>query len=161
MDPVIHLSEGHRSDMLPDLSGLTREERVMEQASISNERDFDRVAEALIIQHPRVHLRRGQDERRAKAKTDSNVLTIQTLVVFRGKGTGKHTGRRKNPERVPITRTSLLLKITIIMMKTWMDLQAPIKPTMTQLTIEMMTEKKLWTMMMTWKTTRFFVCCSG
>ena len=54
MDPVIHLSEGHRSDMLLDLSGLTREERVMVQASISNERDFDRVADALIIQHPRI-----------------------------------------------------------------------------------------------------------
>ena len=46
----MHLSEGHRSDNLLDLSGLTREERVMVQASISN---FDRVADALIIQHPR------------------------------------------------------------------------------------------------------------
>ena len=44
MDPVMHLSEGHRSDMLLDLSGLTREERVMVQASIGNERDSDRVA---------------------------------------------------------------------------------------------------------------------
>ena len=26
MDPVMHLSEGHRSDMLLDLSGLTRVE---------------------------------------------------------------------------------------------------------------------------------------
>ena len=43
MDPVIHLSEGHRSDMLLDLSGLTREERIMVQASINKERDFDRV----------------------------------------------------------------------------------------------------------------------
>ena len=42
--------------MLLDLSGLTREERVMLQASGNNERDFDRVAEALIIQHPRIHL---------------------------------------------------------------------------------------------------------
>ena len=66
MDRVIHLSEGHRSDMLLDLSGLTREERVMVQASISNERDFDRVAEALIIQHPRIHL--GECQRRAKGK---------------------------------------------------------------------------------------------
>ena len=32
MDPVIHLSEGHRSDMPLDRSGLTREERVMPQA---------------------------------------------------------------------------------------------------------------------------------
>ena len=57
MDPEIHLSEGHRSDMLLDPSGLTREERVMVQASISNARDFDRVAEPLIIPHPRKHLR--------------------------------------------------------------------------------------------------------
>ena len=57
MDPVIHLSEGHRSDVLLDLSGLTLEERVVVHLSISNERDFDRVAEALIIQHPRIHLR--------------------------------------------------------------------------------------------------------
>ena len=61
-----HLSERHRSDMLLDLSGLTREERVMVQASIRNERDFDRVAEALIIHHPRMHLRESQ--RRAKGK---------------------------------------------------------------------------------------------
>ena len=53
----MHLSEGHRSDMLLDLSGLTREERVMVQASINNEGDFDKVADALINQHPRIHLR--------------------------------------------------------------------------------------------------------
>ena len=57
MDPVIHLSEGDRSDMLLDLSGLTREERVMVQATSNNERICDRVADAFIIQHPRVHHR--------------------------------------------------------------------------------------------------------
>ena len=61
--------------MLLDLSGLTREERVMAQASISNEHDFDRVADALIMQHPRIHLRESQ--RRTKG---SNVETIQTLI---------------------------------------------------------------------------------
>ena len=66
MDPGTHLSEGHRSDMLLDLSGLTREERVMVEASISNTRDVGSVAEALIIQHPRIHLRESQ--RRAKGK---------------------------------------------------------------------------------------------
>ena len=40
MDPVIHLSERHRSDMLLDLNGLTRKRRVEEQASINNESDF-------------------------------------------------------------------------------------------------------------------------
>ena len=55
-DKVIHLSEGHRSDMLLDLSGLTRDERVMAQASKSNRGNFDRVPEALLIKHPRIHL---------------------------------------------------------------------------------------------------------
>ena len=68
MDPVIHLSEGHRSDMLLELSGLTREERVMVQASISNERDFGRVADALIIQHPRIHLRESQGRTKGQGK---------------------------------------------------------------------------------------------
>ena len=52
----MHLSEGHRSDMLLDLSGLTRDERVMAQASKSNKGNFDRVPEALLIKHPRIHL---------------------------------------------------------------------------------------------------------
>ena len=47
--------------MLLDLSGLTREERVMVQASIDNERDLDRIAEALIIQHPRIHSEKVRD----------------------------------------------------------------------------------------------------
>ena len=34
MDPVIHLGERHRSDILLGLSGMTREKRVEEKASI-------------------------------------------------------------------------------------------------------------------------------
>ena len=68
MDLVIHLSEGLRSDMLVDLSGLTREECVMVQASIRNESDLDRVAEALIIQHARIHLRERQRRTTGKGK---------------------------------------------------------------------------------------------
>ena len=141
MDPVIHLSEGHRSDMLLDLSGLTREERVvMVQASISDERDFDRVAEALIIQHPRKHLRelpklsssnireniseRIKDERKAMAKTDSNASTIRTLSLVPRKMAKASTLAAENPERVPITRSSPPLRITMITtMKTWVKLQ--------------------------------------
>ena len=51
-----------------DLSGLTREVRVMVQASIKNERDFDRVAEVLIIQHPRIHLRESRKREKGKGK---------------------------------------------------------------------------------------------
>ena len=69
MNPVIHLSEGHESDMLLDLSGLTREERVMVQASISNERDFGRVAEALIIQHSPGEPKTSEGQRQRRIQT--------------------------------------------------------------------------------------------
>ena len=153
MDPVIDLSEGHRSDMLLDLSGLTLEERVMVQASISNECDFDRVAK-LSSSNFRVYISgRTKDERRATAKKDSNVLTIQTLAGFAGKA---NTLAVKILERVPITRTSSPLKITIIsLMKIWMNVQTPIKPTMTQSIPEAMTEKRPQTTMTTRKMTRF------
>ena len=144
-----------------DLCGLTREERVMVQASISNERDFDRVADALIIQHPRNHLRESQRRAKGEGKDGFKRFDNPNARWFRGKGKGKHTGSGK-PERVPITRTSLPLKIAIItMMKTLKNPQTLVKPTMTQLTVEVMTEKKLWAMMMTRKMTLFSVCCSG
>ena len=50
MDPVNILVKDTDQTLLLDLSGLTREDRVMVEASISNESDFDRIAEALIIQ---------------------------------------------------------------------------------------------------------------
>ena len=77
-DTVIHLSEGHRSDMLLDLSGLTREERDMVLASMNNACDFDRVADALIIQHARIHLRES------RKRDNSNTRWFQEK--------GKHTG---------------------------------------------------------------------
>ena len=67
-------------------------------SSISNEREFDRVADALIIQHPRFHLRESQ-RRRVKAKTASNVETIQTLVGFAEKSKGKLTASGKSGAR--------------------------------------------------------------
>ena len=96
MDPVIHVSEGHRSDMLLDLSSLTREERVMVQASISFERDFDRVAEALIIQHPRIHLRGSKKRAKEKGKEGFKRVDNPNALWFRGKSKGKHTGSGKS-----------------------------------------------------------------
>ena len=55
LDPEMNLSEGHRADMLLDLAGLEKSERTMIQASIGNARDFDKIAEALVVQHPRIH----------------------------------------------------------------------------------------------------------
>ena len=73
----------------------------MVQASISNERDF-------LTKLPKpssfnIHVfisERAEDERRAKAKTDSNVLTIQTLVGFAEKAKA-NTLAEENLERVP------------------------------------------------------------
>ena len=93
MDPVIHLSEGHRSDML-DLSFLTREKRIMVQASNSNARDFDRVAEAIIIQHPRIHLRENQRRAKGKGKEGFKRVDNPNTRWFREKGKGKHWQRK-------------------------------------------------------------------
>ena len=79
--------------MLLGLSGLTREERIMVQASISNARDFDRVAEAFIIQHSRVHLRENQ--RRGQGKDGLKRVDNTNTRWFRGKSKGKHTGSGK------------------------------------------------------------------
>ena len=95
-DPVIHLSEGHRSDMLLDLSGLTREESVMVKASINNERDFDRVADALVIQRPRIHLRESQRRTKGKGKDVFKRGDNSKTRWFRGKGKGKHIGSGKS-----------------------------------------------------------------
>ena len=57
LDPELALSEGHRAEMLLDLTGLDKRERPMVQASIGNVRDFDKILEALVVQHPRIHLK--------------------------------------------------------------------------------------------------------
>ena len=62
----------------------------MVQVSINNERDFDRVADALIIQHPRIHLRESRKRAKGKAKTES----ITNTRWFQEKG--KHTGSEKS-----------------------------------------------------------------
>ena len=82
--------------MLLDLSGLTREERVMVQALISNARDFDRVAEAPIIQHPRVHLRENQRRTKGKGKDRFKRVDNPNTRWFREECKGKHTGSGKS-----------------------------------------------------------------
>ena len=71
MDPLMHLSEGHRSDMLLGLSGLTREERAMVQASINNERDFDKVAFNIHV----FTFEKAVRTRKERAKMESNQTT--------------------------------------------------------------------------------------
>ena len=89
----MHISEGHRSDMLLHLSGLTREELVMVQASIHNERDFDKVADALIIQHPRIHLREGRKNARREKGRDG-IKSSDNLNIRRLPEKGKQAHRQ-------------------------------------------------------------------
>ena len=82
--------------MLLDLSGLTREERITVQAPISNQRDVDRVAEALIIQHPLLHLRENQRRTKGKGKDRFKRVDNPNTRWFREKGKGKHTRSGKS-----------------------------------------------------------------
>ena len=91
LDPEIVLSEGHRADMLLDLAGLDKNERTMIQASIGNARDFEKIANALIVQHPRVHLNKQSGTAKPKGNHKG-----------KGKGFGKSKGRGKSrPWRNP------------------------------------------------------------
>ena len=103
MSPVTHLSEGHRSHMLLDKSGLTREERVMVQR-------FQSVTNAILTElltHSSFNIHvfiseKVKDEQRAKAKTVSNVLRIQTPVGFEEKANA-NTLAAENLKQVLIT----------------------------------------------------------
>ena len=64
--------------------------------SISNTRDFDRVGEALIIQHPPFHLRESQRRAKGKGKNGFKRVDNSNTRWFREKGKGKHTGSGKS-----------------------------------------------------------------
>ena len=114
MDPVIHFREGHRSDM------FTGSERFdMRRASYryrlqsGKQRDFGRVAEALINQHQRIHL--PENQRRANGKDKNRFKRVEnphTLLVPRKRQRQAHPAA-ENRERVPISQASPPLRITI------------------------------------------------
>ena len=90
----MHPSEGYRSDMLLDLSRLTREERCYGTGfKKNNERDFDKVADVLIIQHPRIHLR--ESRKRAKGKGKDGIQSSDNLNIRWLQEKDKHTGSGK------------------------------------------------------------------
>ena len=129
MDPVIHLSERHRSDMLLDLSGLTRKRCVEEQASNNNESDFDKVADALVIQHQRIHLRESRKRPKEKAKIR---IGFEKEV---------NTSTMANLERVLATQTPTSWKTTT-MVTTRSNERILTEHTATRLTLEVTAEKK-------------------
>ena len=141
MDPGIHPSEGHRSDVLLDLSGLPREERVMDRLQSVTKATLTELPKPSSSNIARSHHLR---DRQRRAKGDG-FKRIQTLVGFRRK---VNTLAAENLERTSVQDYDYFDEDK-------MNLQTPIKPTMPQLTLEAMTKKKLWTMMITRKKTRF------
>ena len=83
LDEEIVMSEDHRADMLLEHSGLSKREKIMIQASIQNGRDFQKVADALMLQHPRVHVNE-QHRRRSEMKSkisDQDCRLEESLVT--------------------------------------------------------------------------------
>ena len=77
LDPEIVLGKGHIADLLFDLSGIDKDKRTFIMSIIGNERDIDKIADALQNQHPRIHL---TEQRRPS-----------TTAPRKGKGRGNHS----------------------------------------------------------------------
>ena len=85
LDPELELSEGHRADLLLDLAGLDQMLRIMVQASINNVREFDKVAEALQLQHPRIHISESQRRASHSHKGAGKGHSARAKVLARGR----------------------------------------------------------------------------
>ncbi len=69
--------------MLRDLAGLDKTERTMAHALINNERSIDKVADALMLQHARLH--RSEENRARKGpgiNKNSIGFSIGVLICF-------------------------------------------------------------------------------
>ena len=63
MDRTIGLSSEIRGDLMLESSGLTADQQLMVLTSISNDRDFDKLADALMEQRPKIHVNDRQSRR--------------------------------------------------------------------------------------------------
>ena len=93
LDREITLSENHRADLLLELSGITKDQQLMIGSSIHNSRDLGKTRDALITQHPRIHI----EERNRHRPGVPNHLRSQFVRRRRpwGKGKGKKGSKRK------------------------------------------------------------------
>ena len=85
----------------------------MVHASTDNERNVDRVAEAVISQHPRIHLRGGSETREGKRQRQDQTWKLFEHLLVSGR---VNTLAVENLEQALITRT--LLPVTITAMTT-------------------------------------------
>ena len=74
--------------MLLDLAGLDKQDRIMVQASINNERDFDKAMDALILQDPRIHIKESRrtasqqgKNRSSKSRGQAKAMDANVLVT--------------------------------------------------------------------------------
>ena len=83
LDPKLEISDEQRAGLLLDLSGLAQAERLLIMSSIANARDFDKIAEALALQHSRQHEKEVRNTNRGRGKN------------HKGKGRGNQNCRGK------------------------------------------------------------------
>ena len=79
LDTEIELSEGHRADMLLHFAGLDKQAKIMIQASIGNVREFEKIADALIVEHPRIHLSPAGAKVKAKEREKAKDLANMSV----------------------------------------------------------------------------------
>ena len=120
--PIRHVTGSERRDT--DLSS------VEEQASIDNESDFDKVANALDIQHTRVHLRESRKRPKESGQDPHQLLEG-----------GKHSGNGKSGTSACHTKFRLRRGLPTITVTRWNE-RILIKHTVTHLTLEVTAEKK-------------------
>ena len=127
LDPEIELSEGHRADMLLDLAGLDKHEKIMVQASVNNARTFERIADALVLQHPRIHLK--ESRRTSTGKGTSSKVKAKEEKDSSGRGT---------KAKAKVTSTSLtsqMITTTMALMPWTKDQQRAMKMRITSVTM--------------------------
>ena len=63
LDPKTEISENIRADLLLMLSGINEDKQLLVRTSVGNVSDFEKIADALVRQHPRIHIneRRSQE----------------------------------------------------------------------------------------------------
>ena len=70
LDQEIQMSTKMRGELLMDLGGFTYQEKLMMLTSTANDSDFDRIADAMILQHAAKHQREARQDRSQRPWTN-------------------------------------------------------------------------------------------
>ena len=69
LDPKLSLSDEMLGSLLLDHAGLSPEENLMVMTSTGNVATFDKIKDVLILQHGRIHIRKGKGDPTSKGST--------------------------------------------------------------------------------------------